>query len=154
MAYEITREDVWLGDVQDSGWRWPGMLTREGVFQSVRRQVAEMERSVVREHHGLSAIEREGQLHELLTGLAPTRRHEIQRLLVPLQTVGKSLREADFRQILGPQVIAIEEPDGSIQCPPDVDAPLPTDQRLIARVQRHEDDSNIASEGMSSAAHD
>lgn len=118
--------------------RWVGMLTRERVFKEVRRQVEEMERSVVREHHGLVAIEREGQLHELLTGLAPAREHEIQRLLVPLQAIGKSIRDADFRNEFGVQVIAVEQPDGSLQCPPDIDTPLSTNQRLVALVRRSE----------------
>jgi CIC family chloride channel protein len=119
----------------DAEHRWLGMLTRERVFRAVRRQVEVMERSAVREHHGLAAIGREGQLHELLTGLAPSREHRIQRLLVPLQAVGKSLREADLRRAFSIHVIAIEQPDGSLQCPPAVDTPLRTDQRLVAIIR-------------------
>ncbi|MCK4660361.1 MAG: chloride channel protein [Phycisphaerae bacterium] len=139
-VYEVLNEfrrghqDVLPVVSRDANRRWLGMLTRERVFKAIRRQVEEMQRSVLREHHGLAAIEREGQLQELVTGLAPTRKHEIQRLLVPLQAVGKSLREADFRKNFGVQIIAIEQPDDSIQCPPDVDAPLRTDQRLVALV--------------------
>lgn len=51
-----------------------------------------------------------------------------------LQAVGKSLRKADFRRQFGAQVIGIEQPDGSIQCPPDPNAPLRTSQRLVAIV--------------------
>ncbi len=127
--------------------RWLGMLTRERVFRAVRHQVEVMERSAVREHHGLTAIEREGQLHELLTGLAPTREHQIQRLLVPLDAIGKSLREADLRQAFGIHVIAIEQPDGSLQCPPAVDAPLRTDQRLVVLIRTPE-----SGEGQSSGS--
>lgn len=114
--------------------RWQGMLTRARVFKAIREQVERTQRSVLREHRGLTAIEHEGQLQELVTGLTPSREHEIQRLLVPLQAVGKSLREADFRKNFGAQIIAIEQPDGSLQCPPDIDAPLRTEQRLVALV--------------------
>ncbi|MFH1417573.1 MAG: chloride channel protein [Planctomycetota bacterium] len=116
------------------GRRWLGMLTRERVFKAVRRHVEESQQLVLREHRGLEAIDQEGQLQELVTGLAPSRRHEIQRLLVPLQAVGRSLREADFRKTFGTEVIAIQQSDGTIQCPPDIDAPLRTDQRLVALV--------------------
>ena len=119
--------------------RWLGMLTRKRVFKAVRRQVEETQRLAVREHRGLAAIEHEGQLQELVAGLAPTRKHEIQRLLVPLQAVGKSLRQADFRKNFGTQIIAIEQPDGSFQCPPDIDAPLRTEQRLVALVWSREE---------------
>jgi len=119
--------------------RWLGMLTRERVFRAVRSQVEDMQRSVVREHDGLAAMQREGQLQELVAGLAPAQRHEFRRLFVPLQAVGKSLREADFRRNFGAQVIAVEQADGAIQCPPDIDAPLRTDQRLIAIVHELDD---------------
>ncbi|MCP4593084.1 MAG: CBS domain-containing protein [bacterium] len=152
--FSRSNQDVLPVVSRDSDRRWLGMLTRERVFKKVRRHVGEMERSVLREHHGLAAIEREGQFHELLTGLVPAREHELQRLLVPIQAIGKSLREGSFRNEYGVQVVAIEQPDGALQCPPDVDTPLRTDQRLIALVQIHEDVSSIASEGMSSAAHD
>lgn len=119
--------------------RWLGMLTRERVFRAVRSQVEDMQRSVMREHDGLAAMQREGQLQELVAGLAPAQRHEFRRLFVPLQAVGKSLREADFRKNFGAQVIAVEQADGAIQCPPDIDAPLRTDQRLIALVHELDD---------------
>jgi len=74
-------------------------------------------------------------------GVAPTKTDLVQRLLVPLQAVGKSLREADFRRNFQAQVIAIEEPDGTLVCPPPLDEPLRTDQRLLAIVSRDEPQS-------------
>lgn len=114
--------------------RWLGMLTRESVFNTIRGHIEQMQKLVLREHAGLAAIEQEGQLQQLVMGVAPGRKDMIQRLLVPLQAVGRSLRDADFRNRFGAQVIAIEQPDGSIQCPPDLDAPLHTGQRLVAIV--------------------
>jgi CIC family chloride channel protein len=115
-----------------SGRRWLGALTREGVFKAVRDQIEKMQQATMREHRGLAAIGQEGQLQELLAGFVSHQQHKVQRLLVPLQAVGRSLREADFRKHFGAQVIGIEQADGSIQCPPDIDAPLRTEQRIVA----------------------
>ena len=123
------------------GRRWLGALTREGVFRAVRNQIEKMQQTTLREHEGLVAIEQEGQLQELLAGFVPHQNHKVQRLLVPLQAVGRSLREADFRKNFGVHVIAIEQADGSIQCPPDIDAPLRTEQRLVV-LQRDEEQSD------------
>lgn len=119
---------------RDGRRRWLGMLTRQAVFEALRRQIAERQVSVLREHAGLSAIDQEGQMQQLLMAVSPARTDRIQRLLVPLQAVGQSLRAADFRRRFGVQVIAIEMADGSVQCPPELDAPLRTDQRLLAVV--------------------
>jgi len=123
---------------RDGTGKWVGMLTRERVFQSVRRRIRENQRHVLREHEALGAIEQQGQLQELVVSVSPSEKHQVQRLFVPLQAVGRSLRDTDFRNAFGVQVIAVEQPDGSIQCPPDIDVPLETDQRLIAVVQRQE----------------
>jgi CIC family chloride channel protein len=114
--------------------RWVGMLTRRKVFETVRRGIEETQRLMFLEHVGLEAMDREGQLQQLVMGIAPARTDLVQRLLVPLQAVGLSLREADFRRQFGAQVIAIEEPDGTIRCPPPLDMPLRTGQRLLAVV--------------------
>jgi len=119
--------------------RWLGMLTRERILEAIHRDLEETQQAVLQEHGGLAAIGTEGQLQELAAGLAPRRRPEMQRLLVPLQAVGLSLRQADFRRNFGAQVIAIEQPDGTLQCPPDIDTPLRTDQRLVALVSNVEE---------------
>jgi len=83
-------------------------------------------------------------LQELLAGFVPQQKHKVQRLFVPLQAVGRSLRETDFRMQFGAQVIGIEQTDGSIQCPPDADAPLRTDQRLVALLrEKHEENTAV-----------
>ncbi len=119
--------------------KWVGMLARRAVFDALRREAARMQQSVVREHAGLVAIDREGQLNQLMMAVAPTRADHVQRLLVPLEAVGRSLREADMRNRFDIEVLAIEQPDGTMQCPPDPNAPLRTDQRLIAIVERRPD---------------
>lgn len=114
--------------------QWLGMLSRERVFESVRDNIVRSHALMFREHSGLSTLEQEGQLQNLIMGVNPLKQDMIQRLLVPMDAVGLSLRQADFRRKYGAQVIAVEEPDGRIQCPPDLDAPLQTGQRLLAVV--------------------
>ena len=81
---------------------------------------------------------RKGSYSRLVMGTSATKIDMIQRLLVPLQVVGKPRREADFRRQFGAQVIAIEESDGSIQRPPDPDTPLQTSRCLVAIVWQRE----------------
>jgi len=119
--------------------RWLGMLTRERIFETVRQNISETQKLMYEEHVGLAEIEQEGKLQQLVMGVSPMERDMIQRLLVPLDAVGKSLREAEFRRNYGAQVIAIEQPDGTIACPPDLDKPLQTGQRLLAIVWHVQD---------------
>ncbi len=125
---------------------WVGMLSRENVFKTVRERIREMQKMVIREHAGLAAMDQEGQLQQLVMGVSPMRTDRVQRLLVPLQVIGKSLREADFRRNFNAQVVAIEQSDGTLQCPPDPDAPLSTAQRLVAIVWEAPNDSDEQSQ--------
>lgn len=113
---------------------WVGMLSRKQVYEKIQHHLADMHQLMFREHAGLVAIEQEGKLQQLVMGVSPMKSDMIQRLLVPIDAVGKSLRDADFRKHYGAQVIAIENPDGRIECPPNLDTPLMTGQRLIAIV--------------------
>ncbi|QOJ02798.1 MAG: chloride channel protein [Planctomycetia bacterium] len=111
--------------------RWIGMLSRRRVLEAVRDHMAGVQRLMFREHAGLRTMEEDARLEQLGLGIAPARRDLVQRLTVPSDAVGRSLRETDFRRAHGAQVIAIEQPDGSLQCPPNLDAPLEADQRLL-----------------------
>jgi CIC family chloride channel protein len=126
---------------QDSS-RYVGMLRRGDIHRAVRARLDEMRAHLLSEHAGFTAMEQEDSLYQIVTGATGADTTDrIQRLLVPLQAVGKSLREADFRRQFGVQVVAIEQPDGTILCPPDPDTPLQTNQRLlvIASTQAAED---------------
>ncbi len=116
----------------DPSRRWLGMLTRERIFEALKTRIGETQKSVMREHAGLAAIEQEGQLQQLVMGVTPMRKDVIQRLLVPMDAVGQSIRQADFRRRFGAQIIGVEQPDGTLQCPPNLDEPLRTGQRLLA----------------------
>jgi len=116
---------------QEDANRLVGVLTRTDVYENIRAKLADMLSSLASEHEAVASLEHEETLYQLVTGVPASPAARIQRLLVPVQAVGQSLRDAGFRQRFGVQVIAVEQADGSIQCPPDVDTPLRTDQRLI-----------------------
>lgn len=118
--------------------KWVGMLARRDVVTRLHDQLEESRRSALAEHTGLQALDREVRVDQLITGV-PARHADVQRLFVPIDVVGKSLRECDFRKKYNAQVIGIEQRDGSLVCPPDLDAPLRTDQRLLAVVWKGEE---------------
>ena len=115
----------------EDGSRFLGMLTHGDMHRNVRTQLNDLRKHLVREHQPLAGMEHE---EALVMGVPSSESTKVQRLLVPVQATGKSLRETDSRRQCGVQVIGIEQSDGSIQCPPDVDTPLKTDQRLIGIV--------------------
>lgn len=115
--------------------RWVGMLPRRRVFDAVMQQAEASREFIAREYAGLLAIDQEARLENLLTTLAPAPTTRIKRLMVPLELLGKSIRQSQFRTRYGGQIIAVEESDGSLQCPPDLDRPLESQQRLLALVE-------------------
>ena len=134
-SFRESNHDVLPVVSSDGGPAWLGMLTRERVFDTLRKSLANVQSAMFREHVGLAAIESEGQIQQLVMGVASMRKDVIQRLLVPMDAIGKSIRETDFRRRYGAQVIGVEHADGKIQCPPPLDEPLKTGQRLLAIVQ-------------------
>ncbi len=134
---EFRRSDHDVLPVMDStpARRWVGMLSRRRILEALRDHMADVQRLMIREHAGLATVEQDARLEQLGLGIAPARRDLVQRLPVPPDVVGRSLREADFRRAHGAQVIAIEHADGSLQCPPSLDDPLRADQRLLVIAQ-------------------
>ncbi len=114
------------------GRKWLGMLSRKHIVENLRQDIEQMYASVLREHEGLGALDDELRIHQMLLPVSQAHATQIQRLFVPIQAVGRSLRQADFRRQFGAQVIAIEQRDGTLQCPPDIDTPLKTEYRLLA----------------------
>lgn len=131
----FTRVDHATLPVMSSGRdpRWVGMLSRRDVIDKLHRELERSHEAAFREHVGLRAIRDDVRLDQLIMGL-PAQHADVQRLFVPIDAIGKSLRECDFRRQYNAQVIAIEERDGSLQCPPNLDRPLSTDLRLLAVV--------------------
>ncbi len=129
---------------RDGDNRFLGVLARTDVYKAVKASLDSLRSDLLTEHEALAAMDHDDELHQLVMGVSGGKTEKIQRLLVPLQAVGMSLRNADFRRQFGVQVIAVEQSDGSIQCPPDIETPLRTDQRLIGIVSQDAGNSQHA----------
>jgi signal-transduction protein with cAMP-binding, CBS, and nucleotidyltransferase domain len=116
-----------------AGGKWVGMLTRRRVVERLHEELDRSREAAFKEHLGLHAIKEDLRLDELVMAV-PGQHSDIHRLFVPIDAIGKSLRECDFRRKYNIQVIAIEESDGTYECPPDPDRPLTTRERLLAVV--------------------
>ena len=123
--------------VVSRGWdrRLLGMLSRAQVASILRTEMERVSRAVAREHAGLRALQTDVRVEQLLMSM-PQEDVQFQRLFVPIDAVGKTLRESQFRSRYNADVIAIEERDGSIKCPPPIDLPLKTEYRLLAVVHK------------------
>ncbi len=115
--------------------RWLGMLSRAQVASILRTEMERVSRAVAKEHAGLRALQTDVRVEQLLMTM-PQEDVKVQRLFVPIDVVGKTLRECQFRSRYNADVIAIEERDGSIKCPPPIDIPLKTEHRLLAVVHK------------------
>jgi K+/H+ antiporter YhaU regulatory subunit KhtT len=76
-------------------------------------------------------MDQEARLDNLLAAVSPQGDAPIQRLLVPLDALGKSIRQCGFRSRFGVQIVAVELADGTVQMPPDLDRPLRETDRLL-----------------------
>jgi K+/H+ antiporter YhaU regulatory subunit KhtT len=111
------------------------MLTRRRIVERLHEELDRSHEAAFQEHLSLRALKEDMRLEQLLMSV-PGEHSDIQRLFVPLDVVGQSLRECDFRRRYNVQVIAIEEADGAHQCPPDPDRPLTTKERLLGVLWR------------------
>lgn len=115
--------------------RFLGMLSRRTVHELVRDRLESRRAAVQREHAGLSVIEQDESLHQLMVGMAAPNTDTIQRISVPPEAVGRTLRDVDFRRTYHAQVLAIQGVDGALQCPPDPDRRLEPGQTLLVLAQ-------------------
>lgn len=113
---------------------WLGTLHRGVIVEAVRERLRQLRGQMADEHsllallgqyEEISASDRTEQVSKSLRGAS------IRRIDVPSSAVGLSLRDADFRRTYGLQIVAIELPDGTLQCPPDVTRPLSGDEVLL-----------------------
>ena len=126
-----TRHDVLPVVTTDASKQWVGMLSRRNVFEALQRRVLETQQQLLREHTSLRAIDHEGQIQQLLMAVTPVQTDRIQRFMVPLDALDKTIREADMRRNFDIQVLGIERADGTVQFPPDLDMTLQSSHRLI-----------------------
>ncbi|MHB8902167.1 MAG: cation:proton antiporter regulatory subunit, partial [Thermoguttaceae bacterium] len=108
-----------------------GVLERRKIIHILFDHVAGLKELALSEHRGLLEIDQETRLEQLLGPMGDLRGPEIQRLMVPLDAVGQSVRQSDFRNRYGAQIVAIEDPDGTMLCPVDPNTRLRADQRLL-----------------------
>lgn len=108
-----------------------GVLPRSSIHRAVR-QAVELERShLLKEHSSIAALDHDRQLEALLSRLPQANRGTVQKIAVPEDAAGRSLRESDFRKRYGWEVIAIQPASGELQAPPDPSRPLKKDDTLI-----------------------
>ncbi|GAB4188044.1 MAG: hypothetical protein Kow00105_02760 [Phycisphaeraceae bacterium] len=138
---EFDRVEHEVLPVVDRHQVWHGMLSRSQVASTLRSAMEQVSRDVAREHAGLKALQTDVRVEQLLLTV-PSRHVRIQRLFVPIDAIGKTLKESRFRNRYHADVIAIEEPDGSLLCPPPIDTPLKTEHRLLVVVQEPETPEN------------
>jgi CBS domain-containing protein len=108
-----------------------GVLRRSDVYGIVRRHVAGMRTSLLREHAGLAAIESESQLSHLLTVMPAPDAGRMERIPVDGSMRGRSLAELDFRHAMGAEVIAVQTRDHRFQCPADPHRRLESGDALL-----------------------
>ena len=118
--------------------QWLGILTRSRIYEALSDQIEASRQFILKEYSGLIAIDQEAEMDNLLRAVAPSKAARIERLMVPLAALGKSIRECDFRRQFGVQIVAIELPDGTVQAPPDVDSPLQANYRLLVIAGQNE----------------
>ena len=107
-----------------------GMLTRAGILAKLKDRLAQQRTMMLREHLPMAALDQEQQLEHLLAGFPAPRKGEVERMPVPDDAVGRSLKESGFRARYG-EVIAVQNGEGEITAPPDPDRPLRADDVLV-----------------------
>jgi hypothetical protein len=113
---------------------WEGMLTRQRVYSALSAQIETSRQFILQEYAGLIAMDQEAGIDNLLKAVAPQAGLRIERLMVPLAALGKSIRACDFRRTHGIQILGLELPDGTLESPPDIERLLEPAHRLIALV--------------------
>lgn len=130
-AFNRVAHDVLPVVADDGNARFLGMLPRRAIHDTIRSRTSELRGHLQREHAGLVAVEQDEQLYQLMLGVSAEQPQAIGRMPVPFEVLGRSIRESNFGREYGVQVIGIVKSDGRLQCPPDIDAPLRTDQSLV-----------------------
>ena len=94
--------------------RFVGMLRRGANHRAVRDRIAQQRAQMLHEHAVVIAFDQDGTLETLLSGLPAAQKSTLERISVPDDVVGKSLKEARFGE-----VIAIQTAGGDLFTPPE-----------------------------------
>jgi len=108
-----------------------GMLTRGAIVAALQARMSEQRAHLLREHAPIAMLAGESQIEQMISELPAARRGTVQRMPVPEEIAGKSLRECDFRRRFGRDVIAVQTASGEVIAPPDPGRALAGDDVLI-----------------------
>jgi CIC family chloride channel protein len=122
--------------VEERSGQFIGVLTREAILRGLRGRIAEQRTHLLREHAGVAVIAQENFIESLLSDLALAHQSTVERMPVPSEAAGRTLREVDFRNRYGRHVIAVETASGGTQAPPEPDRPLGHEDVLVVLVER------------------
>src|ERR1041384_3230812 len=107
------------------------MLTREAILKALRKRLADQRYHLLREHAGLTALAQENLIEGLLSEISGHTQGKVQRMGVPSDVAGKSLKESGFRERYDSHVIAIQKTTGELITAPDADHILLKEDTLI-----------------------
>jgi CIC family chloride channel protein len=146
-AFRRYRRDV-LPVVDRETGDFLGVLARDSIVRALRMRLREQRMHLLREHAGISVLAEETLLEGLLTELSDHAEGRIERRSLPEETVGKSLRTADFRARWGCQVIALQSAREGLLAPPDPDRILEREDVLVVVLgDRRERDATTSNNG-------
>jgi CIC family chloride channel protein len=128
--FRRTAVDV-LPVVDERTGDYAGMLSREAIMKALRKRLADQRYHLLREHSGLTTLAQESLIENLLSEIASHTKGQVQRMNVPEEIAGKSLKESGFRARYESHVIAIQRASGELITAPDPDHVLRKEDTLI-----------------------
>jgi len=108
-----------------------GMLSRSAILKALRKRLADQRYHLLREHSGLTALAQESLIESLLSEISSHAGGRVQRMGVPDDVVGKSLKDSGFRDRYESQVIAVQKPSGELVTGPSPEFVLLKEDTLI-----------------------
>lgn len=117
--------------VDGRGGDYRGMLSRDAILKALRKRLADQRYHLLREHAGLTALAQENLIEGLLSEISGHTQGKVQRMGVPSDVAGKSLKESGFRERYDSHVIAIQKTTGELITAPDADHILLKEDTLI-----------------------
>jgi K+/H+ antiporter YhaU regulatory subunit KhtT len=100
-------------------------------MKALRQRLADQRYHLLREHSGLTALAQESLIENLLSEISSHTKGKVQRMHVPQEIAGKSLKESGFRARYESHVIAIQRATGELITAPDPDHVLLKEDTLI-----------------------
>jgi CIC family chloride channel protein len=122
--------------VQDG--EYMGMLSRGAILKALRKSMADQRYHLLREHSGLTALAQEALIENLLSEFSTHPGGKIQRMNVPEDVAGKTLKDSRFRERYDSQVIAVQKPTGELVTAPDPEYVLLKEDTLIVFKEENE----------------